>query len=791
MLIKLVQVVLLFTITTTLVVAQDDPLKRAKKRDIVDPEIQQKIEPARRDSILQREYELSALNASKPTVGLGTGILSFYGEVSNKKFANMQVSRPAYELNIAQNLNDYLNLKFYVLFGKLGADERTSARNLNFESQIRLGGATLTYNFDQLLPAQRKITPYIFLGIETFEFLSKTDLTDKNADTYHYWTDGSIHNLEETHPLASQSKLLVRDYTYESDLREANIDGLGKYRERSMAIPVGAGVIFKLSDRVDFKLATSIHFSQTDNIDNVNKMGVGVRQGDKKNDRFVMTCFSLNYDLVGPQKKEKPVLEKDSVDNYLALDNADEDSDGVTDPNDFSPFTPKGVAVDTAGVPLDEDGDLASDFFDKELGSAKGAITDTKGVTYTEQTMEEEWLRFIDSTNAYAMKVNLNDPTEVAASLDPKMRILSYSVFLGSFKNKVPTELINKYLSIDDIFVIKNPEDSTNMYLAGKYKTYEEAISRNRKVNGLGIPDAVVVFKNRKGKYLKATAPVNEGEVDESKYIIDFSTNNNTNNNVNNQNSNNNNTNKNNNTNNTNSNNNNQNSNSNNNNTNTANTNPKDTNSTSAANNVGQPNNENVNYRVQVGAYKNKTAKADAFNNVPNLLILTGEDNVSRYLSGSFKTYKEALDWRYELYILGYKDAFVTAYRTGQRVTLQSTGAALEAPPENGNGYPFINDANKESNGIDKKAISFKIQLGVFKGVVPNDLLQQYISLGKIEQEKTNEGLTRYTVGQYPNFEQAEKQKNEIIKKGINGAFVVAFFNDRLIDLQEAKELLK
>ena len=523
---KLIKAIFLIIITTTVVDAQDDPLNSAEERNLVDPEIPLKDEEAIRDSILKSEYELNTLKASKPIIGFGTGKLSFYGEVSNKKFAKMQVSRPAYELNIAKNLNEYLDLKFYVLFGKLGANERTATRNLNFETQIRLGGAVLTYNFDQLLPAQRNITPYVFLGIETFEFLSKTDLTDRNGETYHYWTDGSIHNLEETNPLASQSKLLVRDYTYESDLREANIDGLGKYRERSIAFPIGAGVIFKLSDRVDFKLATAIHFSQTDNIDNVNKMGVGNRLGDKKNDRFVMSCFSLNFDLVGPQTKEKLLQEKDSDGNYLAFGNEDEDADGISDLIDFSPFTPKDVDVDTAGVPLDDDGDLASDFLDKELGSAQGAITNTKGVTYTEQSMEEEWLRFIDSTNAYAMKVNLNNPKEVAASLNPKMKNLSYFVFLGSFKNKVPIELINKYLSIGNIVVIKNPKDSINIYLSGNYKTYETAITSRKKINKAGIPDAFVVYKNDKGKYLQTTSPVNVGEIDENKYIIDFNNNN-------------------------------------------------------------------------------------------------------------------------------------------------------------------------------------------------------------------------------------------------------------------------
>ena len=56
--------------------------------------------------------------------------------------------------------------------------------------------------------------PYIHVGLESIEFLSKTDLQDANGNTYHYWSDGSIKDLAENDPNADNAIDLVRDYTY-------------------------------------------------------------------------------------------------------------------------------------------------------------------------------------------------------------------------------------------------------------------------------------------------------------------------------------------------------------------------------------------------------------------------------------------------------------------------------------------------------------------------------------------------------------------------------------------------
>ena len=57
----------------------------------------------------------------------------------------------------------------------------------------------------------------------------------------------------------------------------------------------------------------------------------------------------------------------------------DADGDGVADHIDQCPDTPKGVAVDTVGCPIDSDGDGVPDYLDKCPGTPSGTKVDTKG----------------------------------------------------------------------------------------------------------------------------------------------------------------------------------------------------------------------------------------------------------------------------------------------------------------------------------------------------------------------------------------------------------------------------
>lgn len=134
-------------------------------------------------------------------------------------------------------------------------------------------------------------------------------------------------------------------------------------------IPVGAGVKFKVSDRVSFNLGYTMNFMDGDNLD-----GLYARQ--PSNDKFSFASagleFSLgsaakpNLDWVNPLAMMYDELKDPSLRQELeALKNRvsniersiedmkkDSDGDGVADMFDKCPGTPAGTAVDGSGCPL-------------------------------------------------------------------------------------------------------------------------------------------------------------------------------------------------------------------------------------------------------------------------------------------------------------------------------------------------------------------------------------------------------------------------------------------------------
>jgi hypothetical protein len=709
----------------------------------------------------------------KPTIGLGTGMFSYFGDVYDKHFQAPMVSRIAYDLNVSQPFNDYLTFNFYVLFGRLGANERNTSngRNLNFESQIRVGGLNLQYNFGNFLPEKRTASPYISLGIESFEFLSKTDLFDKSGNRYYYWNDGTIRNIDQSATNANTAIEIQRDYSYESDVRETNTDGFGKYAERSWAIPVSAGATFKINDYWNFKLGATMHFTFTDYIDGVSDKSLGNRVGNSKNDNFMMTSFSLHYNLGSKKKEGKEKQGEDAFKDidFFALDMEDMDKDGVPDSKDSCQGTPPNVPVNEKGCPIDDDEDGVPNYMDDEKETPKGSFVDARGVQLNDSTIAYNYSRYIDSTGAFN-EVEYNNHNGGIFKNPTNQK--EYMVALGTFKRGLPAELMTKYLSINDI-ASTNIDDSTTVYTAGKFNSLLDAENRKKQLVAEGMKDVKVVYKQN-GKFYDAP---NLNSANTTSNSISNNNTNTTNTNTNtttNTNENNNQTNTNNST-------------TNNNTTNNNTTNNAAANNSTNSNNTSNSaiSNQGIVLRVQLGAYKNRLSKG-VFKDVPNLIEIKTEDGLYKYMTGSFTTFDAAAKHKVDMVLKGYQGAFITAYKDGKRVSLEEAGATKMKKED----LQEIED-NTTVNALNTKLIVFKVQVGVFKNEPPAEKQELFSKLKNLNKETTNSGLNRYVVGSFNDYKQAMDAKNEAIKAGAGDAFIIALYNGEYIPIQEALELIK
>ncbi|MDG2343409.1 MAG: SPOR domain-containing protein [Flavobacteriales bacterium] len=548
----------------------------------------------------------------KPQVSIGTGMLTFYGDVgTNHQGYHPMVSRLATTLRLINPLNDYLDVGFYVMFGEISANERTIGRNLNFNSNITTGGITLNYNFNHFLKKDRIADPYFHIGLESIEFLSKTDLKDKNNNTYYYWVDGTIRDIAEDDPNAGNAVELNRDYTYESDVRAVNDSLFGKYPERSWGVPLEIGANLRVSDRLNFRVGTAVHFTFTDLIDGVTDLNLG----NSRNDKMLFTHIAVSYDF-NIKKKDLPesIIPEDDPYKYHRIDTVDSDGDMVIDFADKCANTPKGVEVDDFGCPIDGDGDGVINTNDDELATPEGSPVDMRGVGLDSADYLLAFRKYKDSIGEFARWDTLrrswgSNPRSLKKIIDTKNLTTNKQLFIviGSDVQGVTASNLWKKLANKD-FQVRESGDSV-LYVLGGF-TEEELVQKIEEIQqdtSISIVDVVEIVDDE-------IKPV---EVPEKPVEI-----------------------------------------------------PEETDTSLVP--LMVPSSE-VSFRIQIGAFRNKLSKS-VFRELPKVVSVFGDDSLYRFFSGSFSDKTEAASHKINLSTSGYNDAFIVAFKDGKRITLKEAG---------------------------------------------------------------------------------------------------------------------
>ncbi|MGB0137591.1 MAG: hypothetical protein ACPF83_10170 [Flavobacteriales bacterium] len=247
-------------------------------------------------------------------------------------------------------------------------------------------------------------------------------------------------------------------------------------------------------------------------------------------------------------------------------------------------------------------------------------------------------------------------------------------------------------------------------------------------------------------------------------------------------------------------------------------------------------------YCVQVGAYRNAIPQ-DLFAEFAPIYGDELQNGIIRYTAGLFLQYANADQAKKAIRELGYKDAFVVAYRDGERVSLrdarEATGdigpvAATPLPTESrssdavetspasrtGSGGDLVTGSESDiaaatitSQGATPaevleaqptynvspgaalatpvealEGVFFTVQVGVYsKPVTAADLR----NIAPLNTELLDGGRIRYTTGQYANLGQASLRKDQIRARGIADAFVTAYVNGKRTSVSEARQWLE
>ncbi|MDX9696422.1 MAG: hypothetical protein RBT49_11590 [Bacteroidales bacterium] len=327
------------------------------------------------EELLMREVEVEN-PVFMPVIGLGAGFINYYGELKNDT-KNILQGNPSYRINVYMPLGKkhYWKANLNVLFGTMSGYERSytdTSKNLNFTADITSFGINFEYNFGHLFKSERMVRPFLSLGAEYFTISSNNTDLNNNLGAYQYFPDGTIRISDQ---------ITQRDYIYETPIQKINRFGNDGYSQGVPALVADIGLDFKISNRVILKIATSLHYTFYDEIDDVSSKNSTGRIGDSRKDMFSMTYTSINIDLFSdPRTKMIQDLFMDITGDFDYTIIADTDNDGVTELIDDCYNTPAGVEVDSVGCPLDMDRDGVPDYRDKDPSSITDAIVDEHGV---------------------------------------------------------------------------------------------------------------------------------------------------------------------------------------------------------------------------------------------------------------------------------------------------------------------------------------------------------------------------------------------------------------------------
>lgn len=264
-------------------------------------------------------------------------------------------------------------------------------------------------------------------------------------------------------------------YTHQTT-SAANVVSAESDNENIEFIPVGVGVKFKVSNRVNFDLGYNAYITKGDNSDLVDGTAVGGRdqwsytyaglefslgKTSKPNLDWVNPLALMYDELKDPQLRQELEALKGRVSTLEAADLLkDSDGDGVADKLDKCPNTEAGVKVDGSGCPMDVDADGVPDSKDScptEKGTAE--FNGCPGTAVSANAIQFEFNSSVLKTEAYPALDQLS--TELRSGAVKKLQLdghaseegtAEYNMQLSKDRaNSVKTYLVNSGVAASKI----------------------------------------------------------------------------------------------------------------------------------------------------------------------------------------------------------------------------------------------------------------------------------------------------------------------------------------------------
>ena len=193
-------------------------------------------------------------------------------------------------------------------------------------------------------------------------------------------------------------------------------------------------------------------------------------------------------------------------------------------------------------------------------------------------------------------------------------------------------------------------------------------------------------------------------------------------------------------------------------------------------------------YQVQIAADKKPLSQSTLRK------LYDGDKQISRvvengwykYSIGDFKTFDNAEKFKNKL---STRDAFIVAYKDGERVNPESARRDEVKKPEDEKTFAEKTEPTT-SEPVEPAETSsevvFKVQIAASRSPMNKNVLHNIYKGGRDIDKNIVDGWHKYSVGNFQDYETANKLKQ---KTNVSGAFVTAYKNGNLLDIKQAIQL--
>ena len=188
--------------------------------------------------------------------GITAGAAHYFGDLNTRAAINRP--KPALGIFFRKQFGNYVGMRISAHYAQLGYSDIYSkndyqrTRNLSFNTNIWELAVQGDFNFFKFIPGDQDhlFTPYVTLGVGVFTY-----------DPYAYLNG----EKEFLRPLGTEGQLM-------------GYKGRKPYGTMALCIPLGVGIKYNISEKVNLSFEITQRFTNTDYIDDVSTTYVGIRR---------------------------------------------------------------------------------------------------------------------------------------------------------------------------------------------------------------------------------------------------------------------------------------------------------------------------------------------------------------------------------------------------------------------------------------------------------------------------------------------------------------------------------